>query len=76
MATLRRTTVYLQPKVYRALKVKAMASGRSASDLMNAAVVEALRVDALDLEVFEKRSKESGCPSARVLEGLKRDGLL
>jgi len=71
-----KTTVYLQPKVYRALKVRAATTDRSISDLINAAVIEALREDALDLEAFEKRSKEPSRPFERVLEDLKRDGLL
>lgn len=76
MARLRKATVYLQPTVFRTLRIKAVATRRSASDLINAAVVEALRVDALDLEAFEKRSKETGRPLERVLEDLRRDGLL
>ena len=76
MADHAKTTVYLQPKVYRALKVRAATTDRSISDLINAAVIEALREDALDLEAFEKRSKEPSRPFERVLEDLKRDGLL
>lgn len=49
-----RTTVYLKPKVYRALKVKAATTDRSLSDLVNAAVLESLREDALDLEAFDR----------------------
>ena len=45
MATDTRTTVYLKPKVYRALKVKAATTDRTVSDLVNAAVIEALRED-------------------------------
>lgn len=71
-----KTTVYLQPKVYRALKVKAATTDRSISELINAAVIEALREDALDLEAFEKRSKEPSRSFEKVLEDLKRDGLL
>ncbi len=76
MASMTRTTVYLQPKVYRALKVKATTTDRSISDLINAAVLEALREDALELEAFQKRAKEPSRPFEKVLEGLKRDGLL
>ena len=76
MAGQTKTTIYLQPKVYRALKVKAATTDRSISELINAAVVEALREDALDLEVFEKRAKEPSRPFEKVLEDLKRDGLL
>jgi len=76
MAGQTKTTVYLQPKVYRALKVKAATTDHSISELINAAVVEALREDALDLEAFEKRAKEPSRPFEKVLEDLKRDGLL
>ena len=74
MAT--KTTVYLEPKVYRALKVKAATTDRSLSDLINSAVLEALREDALDLEAFERRAKEPSRPFEKVLKDLKRDGLL
>jgi hypothetical protein len=68
--------VYLQPKIYRALKIKSATTDRSVSDLVNAAVIEALREDAVDLEAFEKRSKESVRPFDQILKDLKRDGLL
>lgn len=52
MADATRTTVYLESKLYRALKVKAATTDRSVSELINAAVVKALREDAIDLEAF------------------------
>lgn len=76
MPTDTRTTIYLKPKVYRALKVKAATTDRSVSDLVNAAVLESLREDALDLEAFDRRAKEPSRPFEKVLEDLKRDGLL
>jgi hypothetical protein len=76
MAGETRTTVYLQPKVYRALKVKAAITDQSLSELVNTAVIEALREDAIDLEAFVKRSKEPSRPFEKVLADLKRDGLL
>lgn len=42
MASDARTTIYLKPKVYRALKVKAATTDCSVSDLVNAAVLESL----------------------------------
>jgi hypothetical protein len=71
-----RTTIYLKPKIYRALKVKAATTDRSVSDLVNAAVLESLREDALDLEAFERRAKEPSRSFEKVLEELKRDGTL
>lgn len=71
-----RTTIYLKPKIYRALKVKAATTDRSVSDLVNAAVLESLRGDALDLEAFERRAKEPSRSFEKVHEELKRDGTL
>jgi hypothetical protein len=71
-----RTTVYLKPKIYRALKVKAATTDRSVSDLINAAVLESLKEDALDVAAFDKRAKEPARPFESVLEDLKRDGLV
>ena len=71
-----RMTVWLQPKVYRALKVKSATTDRSVSELVNAAVIEALREDAIDVEAFDKRSKEPTRFFEQVLKDLKRDGLL
>lgn len=71
-----RMTVYLQPKVYRALKVKSATTDRSVSELVNAAVLEALREDALDADAFDKRRKEPTRSFEQVLKDLKRDGLV
>jgi len=71
-----RTTLYLDPKVHRALKVKSATTDRSISDLVNEALLESLREDAIDLEAFEKRAKEPSRPFEKILEELKRDGLL
>jgi hypothetical protein len=67
-----RTIVYLRQEVYRALKVKAATTDRSVSDLVNAAVLESLREDALDLEAFDRRAKEPPRPFEKVLEDLNK----
>lgn len=76
MTTGTRTTVYLEPKMYRALKIKAATTDESLSGLINEAVRAALLEDAIDLEAFEKRAKEPSRPFEKVLADLKRDGLL
>lgn len=76
MAEGTRTTVYLKPRVYRALKVKSAETDRSISELVNQAVIELFREDALDLDAFDKRRKEPARPFEKALEDLKRDGLL
>jgi hypothetical protein len=46
------------------------------SELVNAAVLEALREDAVDVEAFDKRRKEPTRSFEQVLKDLKRDGLV
>jgi len=50
MDTQKRATVYFEPDVHRALRLKAAASDRSISDMVNDAVKAALAEDAEDLE--------------------------
>ena len=76
MAGETRMTVYLQRKIYRALKVKSARTDRTVSEIVNTAVIEALREDAVDLEAFEKRSKEPARPFKQIRKDLKRDRLL
>ncbi|MFY4729214.1 ribbon-helix-helix protein, CopG family [Nitrospira sp. BLG_2] len=71
-----RTTIYLKPKVYRALEVKAATTDRSLSDLVNAAVLESLREDALDLEAFDRRAKEPTQAFEKVFKKLRCGGTL
>jgi hypothetical protein len=71
-----RTTLYLDPKIHRALKVKSATTDRTISEIVNEALVEALREDAIDLEAFRKRAKEPSRPFEKILAELKRDGLL
>ena len=53
MSDARRATVYFEPDVHRALKLKAAVSDRSVSEMVNDAVRLALAEDAEDLEAFE-----------------------
>jgi hypothetical protein len=76
MPRLRRATIYFKPQVYRALKITAATSDRAVSDLVNDAVRQALREDALDRQAFRKSRKERSIPLSKVLRELKRDGLL
>ncbi len=76
MANVARTTVSLNPKVYKAAKIKAAVLDRTLSDLVNEAVRLMLREDALDLEAFETRAAQPSRPFEDVLKSLKRDGLL
>jgi hypothetical protein len=72
----KRITVYLKPEFHRALKVKAAETEYSVSDLVNAAVKNALLEDAIDLEAFEKRAGEPLLDFEAVVKTLKHDGKL
>jgi hypothetical protein len=54
----KRATIYLDPVVHKALKLKAVETSRSVSDLVNEAVRQALAEDAEDLAAFEGRVNE------------------
>jgi hypothetical protein len=71
-----RTTVYLDPKIYRAAKVKAALTGKPFSTIVNEALILSLREDEADLTAFQTRRKERSRPFEDVLKDLKRDGLL
>ncbi len=68
-----RTTVYLEPGLHRALKIKAATTDRALSELINEAIRIALREDAIDLEAIHRRSHEPSRAFERVLADLKRD---
>jgi plasmid stability protein len=70
----KRVTIYLKPEYHRALRVKAAETEYSVSDLVNAAVRQALLEDAIDLEAFEKRAKDSVLAFEDVVKTLRSDG--
>ena len=70
----KRVTVYLDPIVHKALKLKAFETSRSVSDLVNGAVREALAEDAEDLAAFEDRAKDPLISYDEMLKRLKKDG--
>jgi hypothetical protein len=70
----KRATIYLDPIIHKALKIKAFETSRSMSDLVNAAVKEALAEDAEDLAAFEERAKEPLLSYDEMVKRLKKDG--
>ena len=70
----KRATVYFDPYLHRALRLKAAATDRSISELVNDAVKAALAEDASDIEAFEIREKEPGYAFEDVVKDLKRRG--
>lgn len=76
MATPKRSTIYFDPDLHRALRLKAAATDRSISDVVNDAVRLTLSEDATDLEVFEKRRREPVLDFEEVVLRLRRSGKL
>jgi hypothetical protein len=72
----KRATVYFEPHLHRALRLKAAETDSSISELVNDAVKEALAEDAGDLAAFEERNSEAGLRFEDVLKDLKRRGKL
>lgn len=70
----KRATVYFDGDLHRALKLKAVETDRSMSDLVNEAVKLALAEDAEDLAAFEERAQERDLPFETVVKDLKRRG--
>ena len=70
----KRATVYFDPYLHRALRLKAAETDRSVSELVNEAVKAALAEDANDIEAFEIREKEPDYAFEDVVKDLKRRG--
>ena len=65
---LRRATVYFNPSLHRALRLKAAETDQSVSEIINEAVGLSLQEDAEDLAAFEERAHE---PNIRFLDAVK-----
>jgi hypothetical protein len=77
MATLaKRSTIYFDPVLHKALRLKSAETSQSVSELVNGAVRDALSEDADDLAAFEERGGEPLISYEKMLKGLKADGRL
>jgi hypothetical protein len=72
--TQKRATVYFDPVLHRALRLKAAETDRSLSDLVNEAVRLSLAEDAEDIATIEERVAEPDLPFESVVLELKRSG--
>ena len=72
--THKRATVYFDEDLHRALRLKAVETERTMSDLVNEAVKLALAEDAEDLAAFEERAQERNLPFENVVKDLKQRG--
>lgn len=72
----KRATVYFEPELHKALRMKSAATENSISDIVNRAVRYALAEDAADLEAFTLRENEPLLSFEDVLSDLKTRGKL
>ncbi|PLX33557.1 MAG: CopG family transcriptional regulator [Ignavibacteria bacterium] len=70
----KRTTIYLDPDLHRALRLKAIETEKSVSELINEAVKQSLSEDEEDLRSFEERAAEPTLSYDAVLKDLKKHG--
>jgi len=72
----RRVTVYFDPELHQALRLKAAHAHRSVSDIVNDAVRQSLREDHEDIRAFSDRVAEPVMSYEELLEDLKVHGKL
>ena len=70
----KRATIYFDPDLHRALRLKAADTDRSVSEFVNEAVKLRLADDAEDLAAFEERAGEPNLDFETVLKDLKQRG--
>jgi len=70
----KRSTVYFDPSIHQALKLKAVSTHVSFSELVHEAVRLLMREDQEDLRVFAERAHEPEISYEALLNDLKKHG--
>lgn len=76
MAGTKRSTIYLEEPLHKALRLKAAETDSTISDLVNNAVRLSLSEDADDLKAFRDRAKEPKMRFEDLIRDMKRRGKL
>lgn len=76
MSATKRSTIYLDADLHRAVRMKAAEIERSVSDLVNAALRRNLAEDADDLTACGDRANEPNLDFEAVVKDLRRRGKL
>ncbi|HET6654841.1 MAG TPA: CopG family transcriptional regulator [Gammaproteobacteria bacterium] len=69
-----RSTIYFDPDIHRALRLKAASTRRSVSEIVNDTLRDALRDDQEDLAAFDERVAEPTVTYEALLNDLKANG--
>jgi len=70
----KRSTIYLDSALHQALRLKALETSRSMSEIINEAVKQALSEDAEDIMAFDERVNEPVISYEQMVKRLKKDG--
>jgi len=70
----KRATIYFEPELHRAVRIKSAHTNRTISDIVNESLRIALSEDQEDLDAFEKRASEPMISYETLLAKLKADG--
>ena len=70
----KRATVYFDPDIHKALRLRAASTERSISDIVNEAVRQALSEDHEDLAAYNERIAEPTITYQALLDDLKAHG--
>lgn len=71
---MKRATIYFDLDLHKALRMKAAETSRSITDLVNAAVKQALSEDADDLAAFAARTAEPLISYDEMVKALRNNG--
>ena len=71
-----RSTVYFDPQMHKALRLKAAQENRSISDIVNEAVSLLASEDKDDISDFDSRKNEQSIDYESFLNLLKNDGVI
>lgn len=70
----KRATIYLDPDLHKALRIKSAETDHSISEIVNDAIKYSLAEDSIDLAAFEDRKDEPLIAFEDVLKELKKNG--
>jgi len=71
-----RSTIYFDPDMHKALRLKAAEENRSISEIVNEAIAMLTAEDAEDIAAVDARKSEPGISYADFVKSLKADGIL
>jgi len=72
----KRATIYMDPALHKALKLKSIETSKSISELVNQAIKESLSEDTDDIAAYQDRIEEPLISYSDMVRRLKDDGIL